>query len=129
MRQAFLAIEHAQAGGQIAPVPGLLHMIVAEPPAELAFKDAPGRVGADLGEGAYLIDEVRSRPDARLDGPFAAALEQDAKTPFDAFDCRLVEFAALQDFEVLAGDVGQSVLARPPALPAAAQEEDAGQDQ
>ena len=107
VRQTLLPIEQTQAGGQIDPVPGLFELISLESRrCELPFENASGGVGADLGQGANLIDELRAGPHACFDRPFAAALEEDVKAPFDLLDRGLVEFAALEDLEMLLGDFG-----------------------
>jgi hypothetical protein len=123
MRQALLAIEDAQAGGEIDPVPRLFELIVAQAALKLAFQDAAGDVGADFGQRANLIDEMRARTDARLDRAFAAVLEKYAKTPLGHLDGGFVEFARLKNLEVLPGDVRDGILRGAPALPAAPQKE------
>ncbi len=121
--QAFLAVEQAQARGQVDPVPRLFELIIAQAALELALQNASGGVGADLGEGANLIDEMRAGPNAFFDGPFAAVLEENAEAAFDDFDGGFVEFAALQDFEMLARHIGEGFLRGAPPLPAAPQKE------
>jgi hypothetical protein len=58
--QAFVAIEVAEAVGEVDPVPGLVHVVVAELAAELALQDLAGCLGADLGQGADADDILRA---------------------------------------------------------------------
>ena len=69
----------AQAAGQVDPVPGLLDLVVGQAALELAFEDAAGVVGADLGQGPDLNDVVHARAQTGLDGLDVAALQQVAE--------------------------------------------------
>src|SRR5439155_21755674 len=69
----------------------------------------------------------RPRRQASLDRDFTAALEQQMETALDGLDLGFVEFARLEDFEVLARDIGERFLRKPPALPASAEQKDAEQ--
>ena len=110
VRQALLAVERAQAVGQVDPVPGLFQDVVAEPAVELAFEDAAGVVGADLGQGADVDDVVHAGPQAGLDRGQLAALQEFAQLRLGGLQHRLVQLAALEQVDVLTGD-GREFLA------------------
>src|SRR5258708_4707200 len=97
VRQTLLPIEHAQAGRQIDPVPGLVELIAAESAMQLAFEDTSGRVGADLRERANLINELGAGTQVGFDAALAFALEEQVQSAFDVLDGLLVEFARLKD--------------------------------
>ena len=109
MRQALAAVQRAQAVGQVDPVPRLLELVVGEAALQLAFEDAAGVVGAQLGQGAHLHDVLHAGPQAGLDGVDLAAFEQVAEAGLGRLDGRLAELAALEQVDVLPGDRRQLV--------------------
>ena len=99
--QTFLAIELTQAPGQIDPVPALFQGIVGQAMLQLAIENIPGRLRADLGQGAHLKDVVHSGPQTGFDPGRFAAFEKVAETGPKAGDDGLVELSALKEFDVL----------------------------
>ena len=95
--------------GQVDPVPGLFDLVVGQPALQLAFEDAAGVVGAELGQGADLDDVLHAGPQAGLDGLDLAALEQVAEAGLGRFDGGLAELAALEQVDVLPADRRQFV--------------------
>ncbi len=83
--QTLRAVQAAQAVGQVDPVPVLLDLVVREPALQLPFQDLAGVLGAQLGQGADLDDELHPGPQTGLDGRHVAAFQQVPETGLDRF--------------------------------------------
>jgi hypothetical protein len=113
--QALHAVQRPQAARQVDPVPRLLHLVVGQAALQLPFEDAPGLVGAQLGQGADLHHVLHPRAQAGLDGRQLAALQQVAEAGLGRVEQRLAELPALEQVDVLPRDGGQFLPAgRPP---------------
>ncbi len=123
MRQTLRTVQAAQAVGQVDPVPRLLDLVVGQAALQLAFEDAAGVVGAELGQGADLDDVLHAGAQAGLDGRHFAAFQQIAEARLGRFDGRLVELAALEQVDVLPADRRQFVVEILPAMQVPGQQE------
>ena len=75
--------------------------VVGEVAFELAFENSAGGLGAEFGEGPHLHDELFPGPKPSLDGGVFASFEHRLESAFRRFDEFGVEFAPLEQFEML----------------------------
>ena len=124
VRQALGAVEAAQAVGQVDPVPRLFDGVVGQAALELAFENAAGVVGAELGQGAHLDDVLHPGAQTGLDGGDLAAFQQIAEAGLGRLHRRLAELAALEQVDVLPADRRQLVAQQLPPSPVADQQKE-----
>jgi hypothetical protein len=123
LRQTLGAIKVSQAVGQVDPVPGLFELVLGVSASEMVLEDAAGVIGAKLGEGTHLDDELCTGAEAGLGGLDFAALQQGAEAYLGGFDGIFVELSALEKIDMLARDRGNLVGTFLAALEEAAEQE------
>src|SRR5262249_15750959 len=96
MRQTLRAVESAESGGEVDPVPRLLDLVGGQSALELAFEDPASVIRSKLGQCTNLDDIKHAGTKTGLDGSIISTFEQCTEMSLGRLDSGLAEMAALE---------------------------------